>query len=213
MNLKTAMIYISQSANNHTKQMCYQPEIKYNNKSTFIQIQNDSSLFILNSHSFLKLKGGYFSSVQSNSLQRTISSCLILWGPVTWLGSRVNWLSLCPPVNYKHTSLFFFFLLSLYLSDFLSHSLSLRGASSGSSRLSSAQCGLLSLSSQQPRQSPDALMQAELALFVSAAYCSEREHQSSCRKCVLYCEPVWVNMADEKRQTSQGVNDTNKQPH
>ncbi len=41
-----------------------------------------------------------------------------------------------------------------------SRSLSLRGAPSGASRLSSVQCGPLSLSSPQPRQSPGALMQA-----------------------------------------------------
>lgn len=92
------------------KRMCYQSKIKHN-QSAFVH--NDSSLSVLNSHSFVKLKGGYFSLAQ-----RTISSGLVLWGPVTWLGSRVNWLSLCPPVNYKQTAeisylSFPFFTLSL----------------------------------------------------------------------------------------------------
>lgn len=197
MNHETSLIYIFSSATT-TRTGCV------------INLKSNTHWFTVTLpcqfYSVLKLKGGYFSSAYG-----TISSGLVRWWPVTWLGSRVNWLSLRPPVNYKQTGeisyLSFPFLLILYPSDFLSHSLSLWGAPSGSSRLSSVQCGPLSLSSGQPRQSPDALMQAELALF------REREHQSSRRKCVLYYQPVWVNMTDERRQASQGVDGTNKQSH
>lgn len=135
------------------------------------------SLYPVIQISFLNGNVLVFSTMKYNLQKKTISSCLVHRGHVTWIGSRVNWLSRCPPVNYKQTGEIksLPFTLSLYFFTFspISHSLclSLRGAPSGSSRLSAAQCGPLSLSSRQPRQSPGGLMQAGQTQLLSSACC------------------------------------------